>query len=152
MYVNISVKRACVNIGIGRELYTAPKIFIWLNQNEWYDANGKAKVSNKCVFTVTELGYDDKRNINRLVIVDKDGVIRYSLGQSESKKIEKQADNDEQNDFATNMNGFILPALQQANDEQSVKRVWDDWQNYQNVPEFVAAVTNRLNIVKNKAA
>ena len=144
-------KRACFNWGIGRELYTAPKIFVWLNNNEWSDYQGKAKMSPKCVFIVTEIAYDENRNINRLVIVDKDGVVRYTFGQAESKKIEKVAENEQQNDFADNMNGYILPALEQANDEASVKRVWDDYPNYQNVPEFVAAVTERLSKVKKVA-
>ena len=146
-----SFKRACFNWGIGRELYTSPKIFIWLNNNEWSDYQGKVKISPKCVFIVAEIAYDENRNINRLVIVDKDGTIRYTCGQAESKKIEKVAENEQQNEFADNMNGFILPALEQANDEASVKRVWDDYPNYQNIPDFVAAVTNRLSKVKKVA-
>ena len=29
-------KRACVNFGIGRELYTSPKLIVELAQGEWY--------------------------------------------------------------------------------------------------------------------
>ena len=63
-----SFKRACFNWGIGRELYTAP--FIWipasncniLTKGTGYTCNDR--------FSVTEIGYDDKRRINHLVIVN----------------------------------------------------------------------------------
>lgn len=57
-------KRAGFKWGIGRELYTAP--FIWI-------PSGKAKIENsKCYdkFEVTEIGYNDKREITHLVIVN----------------------------------------------------------------------------------
>lgn len=74
-----SFKRACFNWGIGRELYTAPKIKIELNASEtWAKNNGGIGVYT--TFKVAEIGYDDKRNINKLTIVDNDGTIRYALG------------------------------------------------------------------------
>lgn len=57
-----SFKRACVNWGIGRELYTAP--FIWIG-------SGDCTIQNrKCFdkFTVAEIGYDDRRRICDLSI------------------------------------------------------------------------------------
>ena len=93
-----SFKRACFNWGIGRELYTAPKIFISLNEAEYTNSGGKVKVTGKTSFTVAEIGYDDKRNINHLVIIDGNGQVRYSLGsdrqvaKTEPKKQEVQAD------------------------------------------------------------
>lgn len=68
-----SFKRACFNIGIGRELYTAP--FIWINNNG--DISG-----GKCksIFSVKEIGYNEQREINHLVIVDNKGNERYRLG------------------------------------------------------------------------
>lgn len=67
-----SFKRACFNWGIGRELYTAP--FIWVPSN-------KCKITPKaggrgyaCYnhFSVESIDYDDKRNINELKIRNKD--------------------------------------------------------------------------------
>lgn len=57
-----SFKRACFNWGIGRELYTAP--FIWVTPDK---ANIK---NNKCndKFIVEEISYDDNGNIKDLVI------------------------------------------------------------------------------------
>lgn len=147
MYVNISVKRACFCIGIGRELYTAPKIFINLNSNEWEDNNGKAKLKAKMVFFVTEIGYDDKRNINKLTIVDRDGVVRYEMGKNDSQP--KRMSDDEEDEFTMNMNAYIIPALKQANDEDAVKQVWDDYPKYQQNQKFIDAVLKRKNEVTN---
>lgn len=69
-----SFKRACVNWGIGRELYTAPKIKIKCATQQ--KQNGKGyELSNPWEFwgcSVKEIGYDKNRCINRLVI-SKDG-------------------------------------------------------------------------------
>ena len=57
-----SFKRACFNWGIGRELYTAP--FIWVKA-------GDCNIQNrKCYdrFSVAAIGYDEKRRINELSI------------------------------------------------------------------------------------
>ena len=61
-----SFKRACTNWGIGRELYTAP--FIWVSADK---ANIKAKGNGYTCndrFKVTQIIYDDKRNITALAI------------------------------------------------------------------------------------
>ena len=63
-----SFKRACVNWGIGRELYTSP--FIWINnQNCKIDKNPKTgKPSCYDKFVVKEIHYDENKNISGLVI------------------------------------------------------------------------------------
>lgn len=70
-----SFKRAGTNVGIGRELYTAPFIYITL-QNGEYNENGN-KLSCTGRFTVAEVGYNERREMNRLVIVDKRGNPRF---------------------------------------------------------------------------
>lgn len=74
-----SFKRACVNWGIGRELYSAPRIYVTLNQGEYYyDRNNRLKVS--ATFSVSRIEYDVKeRVIKELDIVDKRGSVRYSM-------------------------------------------------------------------------
>lgn len=69
-------KRACFNWGIGRELYTAPNIRIKLNDTD-KNKDGKLKYNR---FSVKEIGYDEHRNINTLVIVDSNGHVRYTMG------------------------------------------------------------------------
>lgn len=75
-----SFKRACVNWGIGRELYTAPKINITLNDREYSrDQNGKIRVWAS--FSVKSIDYDKKtRTITALEIQDRDGVVRFAMG------------------------------------------------------------------------
>ena len=72
-----SFKRACVNWGIGRELYTAPFIWITPNQGE------NIKFTKFSVQTIT---YDDKRRIASLVIVDDKGQVRFSFPKATQKK------------------------------------------------------------------
>lgn len=62
-----SFKRACFNWGIGRELYSAP--FIWISSEQAeikQNGNGKFVCYNK--FIVEQIIYDDKRNIVALSI------------------------------------------------------------------------------------
>ncbi len=78
-----SFKRACVNWGIGRELYTAP--FIWINRND-YEVIDK---TNRCKdsFRVSDIGYDDAGNISYLTIFNKrtdKKVYSYSIGKKET--------------------------------------------------------------------
>lgn len=62
-----SFKRACFNWGIGRELYTAP--FIWLGPGEVnLEKNEKGKWYTRDSFEVSNIDYDANRNIKYLVI------------------------------------------------------------------------------------
>ena len=82
-----SFKRAGFNWGIGRELYSAPFIWIPLEKGEYSEKNGRYMLTAQ--FTVREIGYNEKREIDRLVIVDKDNKARYRF--SCGKKNEKSA-------------------------------------------------------------
>ena len=72
-----SFKRACVNWGIGRELYDAP--FIWIPAE-------KVKIVNRgdrfvCYenFRVHHIAYDDNRKITELMIVNSKGECVYEM-------------------------------------------------------------------------
>lgn len=71
-----SFKRACFNWGIGRELYTAP--FIWIS-----GANKKDE------FKVKEIEYENGV-ISKLVIVDAKGNIAYEMGKRVKYKPPKE--------------------------------------------------------------
>ena len=77
-----SFKRACFNLGIGRELYSAPFIWIKLNPDEIKQEGSKYKLNFGVEFQVKEIGYSEKKEINKLVIVDKKGTVRYALGSN----------------------------------------------------------------------
>lgn len=63
-----SFKRACFNWGIGRELYTAP--FIWISKDkvEIYK-NDKGRFACNDSFAVSEIEYDTDENISKISIV-----------------------------------------------------------------------------------
>ena len=63
-----SFKRAAVNWGIGRSLYSAPTIYLYGNSDQLKN--------NK--YSVKEIGYDDNDKINKLIIEDKKGSIVYT--------------------------------------------------------------------------
>lgn len=87
-----SFKRACFNWGIGRELYTAPSIFITPRKDikyrilvddkqqevEEFYKNGKDKYETKTRFWVEIIDYDENRNIQDLIIRDNKNNIRFS--------------------------------------------------------------------------
>lgn len=61
-----SFKRACVNWGIGRELYTAP--FIWVKAEDVNIVNFNGKWNCRDKFSVVGIAYDENDEICRLVI------------------------------------------------------------------------------------
>jgi hypothetical protein len=62
-----SFKRACVNLGIGRELYTAPMIWVGIEKYAKFDRH-----------RVAVIGYDSDRNIVNLIIEKQTGETVYS--------------------------------------------------------------------------
>ena len=65
-----SFKRACVNWGIGRELYTAPRI--WINKGAGCSINENGRGGYACYdrFDVAEIAYNEHREICRLKIIN----------------------------------------------------------------------------------
>lgn len=83
-----SFKRACFNFGIGRELYTAPSIFIYPRKDmgaitkpgedsKEFFLNSNGKYTTKTRFYVDYIDYDENRNIKDLIIRDHKGNIRF---------------------------------------------------------------------------
>ena len=97
-----SFKRACFNWGIGRELYTAPSIFIFPRKDmggktkdeeeskEFFEGKN-GKYTTKTKFYVDYIDYDDNRNIKDLIIRDHKGNIRFEeLTDNYAKEKNKQ--------------------------------------------------------------
>ena len=72
-----AVKRAGVTLGIGRELYTSPVIFV--NVATVPKGSGYALADFYQTFDVKEIDYDDSRRINKLVIVDNKGNVVFTF-------------------------------------------------------------------------
>lgn len=80
-------KRAGFNFGIGRELYTAP--FIWVNSVDYTEfiKNGKYGTYDK--FKIVSIGYDENKEINALVIKNnKTSKVVFTLGKSSTYPID----------------------------------------------------------------
>lgn len=122
-----SFKRACFNWGIGRELYSAPFIFV---------KSGDCKVDKKdrgsgytCNdrFYVSDIGYDDKRVINRLQIRNqKNNKIVFDLGKKQSEEPEETAPIDELRDKCKKHNIDLNQWAKNWGENKTVKNLTDN--------------------------
>lgn len=115
-------KRACVNLGIGRELYTSPKLVVELGDKEYYatkDARGDEifRVSTFLTLHVSAIEYDDRRNIVAIEITDNNGHSRKKIGDIHSP---------------------LFTAKEEANRARSLKEAQNVWRKY---PEYHDEVT-----------
>ena len=84
-----SFKRACFNLGIGRELYTAP--FIWIPTSKVNLETKGERYTTFDRFIVEELGYDKNGNINKLVIRnEKKNIIAFQMGEPSTDEQEAE--------------------------------------------------------------
>ncbi len=122
-------KRSAFRFGIGIELYSAP--FIWVNCDTYKDeyATKKAgkdvyKLSDKFAkFDVKTIGYDDNRNINKLVITDNKGNTVFEMGKYIAPPKEPTIDNDTD----------IFEGLKACSDLDNLKIYYQE--NYKNVKD-----------------
>ncbi len=84
-------KRACVSLGIGRELYTAPFIWIPSSKADIQTRNGKFICNDK--FSVSSITYSKEREITALTIVNGKGNVVYSMA-GRTEKVEKEVKTD----------------------------------------------------------
>ncbi len=77
-----SFKRACFNWGIGRELYTAPFIWIPAERTEIQERGGKFCCNDR--FSVATIAYNDERAISSLSITNSKYKIVYVMGSDNS--------------------------------------------------------------------
>lgn len=94
-----SFKRACFNWGIGRELYTAP--FIWINSKDCgiKEYNGKLQCYDR--FTVHDIDYKDGVICYLRIKNQKTGKICYTFGQPNTVPEEKPEQPDDEPDNTT---------------------------------------------------
>lgn len=86
-----SFKRACVNWGIGRELYSAPRIYVRTSDCKVEQGrNGKPVCKDS--FSVSRINYNDARKIEQLELVnDRTGKVVFSF-PAVSRQPDKQPD------------------------------------------------------------
>ena len=79
-----SFKRACFNWGLGRELYTAPFIWVPATKVNIQRQGDRYTTSNK--FFVHSIGYNLQREISALVIINQNGQKVFELKQKPERK------------------------------------------------------------------
>lgn len=75
-------KRACVNVGIGRELYTAP--FIWISSSKANIQKRDNRYTTSERFQVREISYNEMREIAAITIVNDRGVVVYEYQEKKN--------------------------------------------------------------------
>lgn len=90
-----SFKRACFNLGIGRELYTSP--FIWVKKGSYKEVTRNGKPSTYDKFAVSYISYvENKKIIDELEIVNVGtGKVVFSNRRSGTKTSDKTKKADE---------------------------------------------------------
>jgi hypothetical protein len=137
-----SFKRAGFNWNIGRELYTAPFIWIKLDASEVNNRNGKPSTYTK--FLVKEIGYNEHREINKLVISDEKGKVRYSMGGTAKVEQPKPKESDEDD-----LIQMAYSDITNAKDVASLQEVWANYKSLQSNKKFVTAVTAKKTAILN---
>ena len=83
-----SFKRACFNWGIGRELYSAP--FIWISGDSCSIETKDGKYTTKDVFSVSHIVIVDKKIVELTIVNDKTGEVVFDWKRGDyTKKIGK---------------------------------------------------------------
>lgn len=93
-----SFKRACFNVGIGRELYSAPFIYIPLNKVRMDDKNGKKAVKDS--FSVKSIETSADKIITALEITNQRGEIVYTY-RLNRKQVEPVREEEPQEPLST---------------------------------------------------
>lgn len=102
-----SFKRACFNWGIGRELYTAPFVWIPARSCELYetgrtDRSGAPVMGCKTKFIVSAIDYTENREIKDLVICDqKTGAVVYEYHDNKPQRTEQKSAGQQKFDYAS---------------------------------------------------
>jgi hypothetical protein len=126
-------KRACTNLGLGRELYSSPTLFVSLNNGEyWQDGtdkhgNPKYKLTAGVTFDVNAIAYDERRNIVAIRVVDSYGRTRIEKGE---------------------LHDALYMATAEANSartERDAINVWNKYPEFQYDAQFVCACKAKAN-------
>lgn len=85
-----SFKRACFNWGIGRELYTAP--FIWVSDTSYISTNQKTQKPQVLErFIVSKIEYTNEKTISQIEITDRKGKVVFSTIEKHQQPTPKPA-------------------------------------------------------------
>lgn len=124
-------KRAGFLLGIGRELYTAPKIYVTLSNNDYYKNDKSGKINLSVNYVVSSIGYDEERRcITSLSIAKQSGnsaqvVFSWNEPKITPREVQKEIEQKpverkpNENKFLLNVNDRYAPLT------YTVKNAWD---------------------------
>lgn len=123
-------KRAGFKWGIGRELYTAP--FIWISSDFIKINQFGGKYSTNEKFSVKKIEYNDNREIIALEIVNSKNKVVYTFGTKTPLKMEKNDDNGDVTEPINKLsaNGVSTACQREINDADTLgglKAVYDKY-------------------------
>lgn len=95
-----SFKRACFNWGLGRELYTAP--FIWVPAGNVNIQKKDNRYITSDRFSVLSIGYNEQREISALVVINQNRQKVFELRQKPERKQGQKAERQNQKPEAGN--------------------------------------------------
>lgn len=125
-----SFKRACFNWGIGRELYSAP--FIWIPADKCNLFNKSGRMSCNDRFEVTSIGYDGNGNINHLTIKNmKTRSVVYSMGAAgypSDEAMKKDCESYYRGDNLKNMLAYFGADSIANLNKSALMKAWDQMQ------------------------
>jgi len=135
-------KRAGFNVGIGRELYTAPFIWINLSAEEVDNTKGKPAMSFKVKLRVTHIAYNEKREISELEIKDQAGNVRFSMGTGSNVEQSKITSKSKVPDNIESDLRQAKKAIEKCKNAKDLMEVWNTFSNLQGVSEFKTALAD----------
>ena len=128
-----SFKRACFNVGIGRELYTAPFTWINLAENEVTESSGKFSLKFGISFSVKEIEYNENKEITKLVIIDNKKTVRFSYNLNALKESTTQQQAKEYNEMLAK----AISEMSAATSYEMICDIWKKYPTFTKVDEFV---------------
>ena len=127
-------KRAAYNLGIGRELYTAPKIYIKTTEADYKGG------SFSTTLDVTKVEYNEKREIVALQLVDDNGLVRFrwpaSNGKAPAQSREQAKNEDPDLDLA-------IDDIKRCKTMAQLQDVCNRWKCYRGYERFESAGKQR---------
>ncbi len=134
-----SFKRACVSVGIGRELYSAP--FIWVSAQKCNIQRRNDKLICYDKFSVSEISYSKDREIMSLSIVNYDtGEVVYSMFPKNAQPVNMQFC---EFDSELKRTGVLLDTVLSRYGVKSINEM---------TPEMLGKAINSLKRTKSKSA
>lgn len=135
-------KRACVNWGIGRELYTAPFVWITLDKSEWKtDSRGKQVPNVK--FEVLKIGYEGKTITSLEIIESKTKKVRYKYGTTETKEEREEMERAIEE---------AVQSIKQCKSREELVRLWNELTGLHSNQKFIDALNEKQQELNQNAA